>query len=85
MWRFLSRILGTSKRADSVDPETAASIMQLHREHPMLGHRGLLRVLRDQGVNIEQADLKRFLRANGIRILGRDSTPPPSSTFPPIA
>jgi hypothetical protein len=85
MWRFLSRLLGSTDAPAGFDPDTTALILRLHEEHPNLGHRGLHRVLEDQGVHVSQSDLKRFLRAEGIRIEGHDSTPPPSSTFPPVA
>ncbi len=85
MWRFLESILGIRQPADNIDEETVALILRLHEQHPTLGRRGLHKVLEAQGIEVKPADLKRFLRSRRIRIEGRDSTPPPSSTFPPIA
>ena len=85
MWRFLDNILGIKHPVDNIDEDTAALIMRLHEQHPTLGRRGLHKVLEAQAVDVKPADLKRFLRSRGIRIEGRDSTPPPSSTFPPFA
>ena len=85
MWHMISRLFGASKEAEVFDAETASKIMQMHEQHPNLGHRGLHRVLEDGGVHVSQADLKRFLKARGLQVEGKDRTPPPSSTFPPVA
>ena len=85
MWRFLESILGISRPVDNIDEGTAALVLRLHDQHPTLGRRGLHTVLESQGVDVKPADLKRFLRSRHIRIEGRDSTPPPASTLPPIA
>jgi hypothetical protein len=84
MWQLLRRILGTRGSQD-FDAETVALIQQAHEGHPTLGHRGLYKVLHNQGVEVSQRQIKRFLRARGIRIEGKDDTPPPSSSFPPVA
>ncbi len=85
MWRFLSRLLGAPDGTAIFNEQTADLVMKAHEEHPNLGHRGLHRVLDGQGVHVSERDLKRFLRAKGLRIEGHDTTPPPSSTFPPVA
>ncbi len=82
---LISRLFRMAARAQVFDPETASQVLKAHEEHPNLGHRGLHKVLEDRGVHVSEPELKRFLRIQGIRIEGHDSTPPPSSTFPPVA
>jgi hypothetical protein len=52
----------TSRKYDVIDEAVAEEIERLHKEHPNLGHEGLLDVISQQGIEIDEAEMKRFMR-----------------------
>jgi hypothetical protein len=51
----------------TIDEHAAREIKRLHEVYPKLGHHGLSEALRDAGFDIEPAELKRFMKAEGLR------------------
>jgi transposase len=50
----------------TIDERVAKEIRRLHERYPKLGHHALAEALREAGVHVEPADLKRFLREEGL-------------------
>jgi hypothetical protein len=57
----------TSRQYDTIDERVAAEIKRLHKEHPKLGHNGLLEALRQSDIEVDPEDLERFMKRNRIR------------------
>ena len=51
----------------TIGEDVARRIKQLHGEHPRLGHEGLMDILEQEDVAVDEAELKRYLRDNRIR------------------
>jgi hypothetical protein len=51
----------------TIGEDVARRIKQLHREQPRLGHEGLIDILKQEDVDVDEAELKRYLRDNKIR------------------
>lgn len=56
----------TSREYDSMDEPIAAEIDRLHKKHPKLGHDGLMGALKQQGIQVNERQLKLYLRTRGI-------------------
>jgi hypothetical protein len=56
----------TSRRYDAIDERVAVEIKRLHKEHPKLGHHGLLEALRQDDIHIDPHQLEQFMRVNHI-------------------
>jgi len=62
--------MSPSRRYDPLDEEAADLILSLHERHPNLGHNGLLKVLKDEGVDLDPQDLARFMEQADIEAEG---------------
>lgn len=51
----------------TIDERVAEQIRRLHGRYPRLGHHGLVEALREAGVHVESAELKRFLKEEGLQ------------------
>jgi hypothetical protein len=51
----------------TIDDHVANEIKRLHESYPHLGHHGLAEALRDAGFDIEPAELKRYMKEEGLR------------------
>ena len=51
----------------TIDERVAKEIRRLHHSCPKLGHHGLAEALRKAGLDVEPAELKRFLKEEGLR------------------
>jgi len=51
----------------TIDERVAKEIRRLHKRYPKLGHHALAEALREAGVHVEPADLKRFLKEEGLK------------------
>ena len=51
----------------TIDQRVAKEIRRLHHSYPKLGHRGLAEALREAGLDVEPAELKRFMNEEGLR------------------
>jgi transposase len=51
----------------TIDQRAAKEIRRLHERYPKLGHRALAEALREAGVHVEPADLRRFLKEEGLQ------------------
>jgi hypothetical protein len=51
----------------TIDEHVAKEIKRLHESYPKLGHHGLAEALRGDGFDVEPAELKRFIREEGLR------------------
>jgi transposase len=50
----------------TIDERVAKEIRRLHERYPRLGHHALAEALREAGVHVEPAELKRFLKEEGL-------------------
>jgi len=50
----------------TIDERVAKEIRLLHKRYPKLGHRALAKALREAGVHVEPAELKRFLKEESL-------------------
>jgi hypothetical protein len=57
----------TSRQYDAIDERVAAEITRLHKEHPKLGHDGLLDALRQQDIHVDPQELERYMKQNRIK------------------
>lgn len=57
----------TSRQYDAIDEKAAAEIKRLHKEHPKLGHGGLIKALRQANIEVDPNELKLFMRLNNIK------------------
>jgi len=51
----------------TIDEHVAKEIKRLHESYPKLGHHGLAEALRETGLDVEPAELKRFMKEEGLR------------------
>jgi hypothetical protein len=51
----------------TIDEHVAKEIKRLHESYPKLGHHGLAAALREAGLDVEPAELKLFLKEEGLR------------------
>jgi len=56
-----------SRPYNTIDAPTAQAIMDLHKQHPKLGHQGLQHLLEQAGMHVDQEELERFMKENHIR------------------
>jgi hypothetical protein len=56
----------TSRQYDTIDERIAVEIKRLHQKHPALGNEGLSKALEQQGIRVDEHQLKLFLRAKRI-------------------
>ena len=49
----------TSRRYDAIDEVASRKIVALHKAHPKLGHHGLLKSLKQAGLNVDPGTLTR--------------------------
>lgn len=45
----------------SITDDIARRIKSLHKQHPNLGHEGLMTVLQQEDIDVDEAELKRFV------------------------
>jgi hypothetical protein len=58
---------GTKAAYRTIDDQAAKEIRRLHESYPKLGHHGLAQALRETGSDVEPAELKRFMKEEGLR------------------
>ena len=51
----------------TIDERAASEIRRLHHSYPKLGHHGLAEALHEAGLHVEQEELKRFMKEEGLR------------------
>ena len=56
----------TSRQYDAIDESVGIEIKHLHKEHPKLGHDGLLDALRQQNIHVDPEELERYMKRNRI-------------------
>jgi len=49
------------RRVQSLDKEIAERVRELHHEHEGLGHEGVLRLLEDEGILVDEHELRTFM------------------------
>jgi hypothetical protein len=57
----------TSRQYDAIDESVGTEIKRLHKDHPKLGHDGLLDALRQQDIHVDPQELGRFMKRNRIK------------------
>ena len=57
----------TSRQYDAIDELLAAEIKRLHKQHPKLGHDGLLDALVQQDIHVDPQELATFMARQGIK------------------
>lgn len=58
--------MSPSRKYDVFDEAVAQLVIGLHKRHPNLGHRGLLKALRDEGYEVDPKQLERFMDDSDI-------------------
>jgi hypothetical protein len=48
----------------SITPDIERAIRRLHGEHPELGHEGLIRLLEDDDIAVDEYELRKFMDEN---------------------
>jgi len=56
----------TSRQYHAIDEEVAAEIKRLKKEHPSLGHEGLMDALAQQGIDLDEAEFKAYVRKHKL-------------------
>lgn len=56
----------TSRHYDAIDEKVAAEIKRLKKEHPNLGHEGLINALAQQGIELDEAEFKEYVRKHKL-------------------
>lgn len=56
----------TSRQYDAIDQRVAAEIKRLKKEHPNLGHEGLMEALSQQGIELDEAEFKEYVRKHKL-------------------
>ena len=51
----------------TIDERVAKEIKRLHESFPKLGHHGLAEALRETSFDVEPAELKRFMKEEGLK------------------
>lgn len=54
------------RRPQTLDKAIAERVRELHREHPQLGHEGILRLLEDDGIAVDEHELRLFMETNEL-------------------
>ncbi len=54
------------RRLQPLDKEIAERVRELHREHAQLGHEGILRLLEDDGIAVDEHELRLFMETNEL-------------------
>jgi hypothetical protein len=49
------------KRPQPMTPEISERVRELHRKHEALGHEGILRLLEDEGIVVDEYELRTFM------------------------
>lgn len=57
----------TSRRYDAIDARVAEEIRRLHKQHPRLGHHGLLEALNQADHHVDPEELERFMKEHRIK------------------
>lgn len=52
---------GVSDTLHSITSEIEDAIRRLHDQHPELGHEGLIRLLADEGVEVDEYELRTYM------------------------
>src|SRR5574341_228583 len=58
--------MSPSRKYDVFDEAVAQLVIGLHKRHPNIGHRGLLKALRDEGYEVDPKQLERFMDDSDI-------------------
>ncbi len=56
----------TSRQYNPLDEAVAEEIKRLHKRYPKLGHEGLLDALEQQGIEVDEGEMKNFVRKNKL-------------------
>jgi hypothetical protein len=56
----------TSRQYHAIDERVEAEIKRLKREHPNLGHEGLMDALAQQGMELDEAEFKEYVRTHKL-------------------
>jgi hypothetical protein len=56
----------TSRQHDLIDEKIEAEIKRLKKEHPNLGHEGLMDCLSQQGIHLDEAEFKQYVRKHKL-------------------
>lgn len=62
--------MSPSRKYDRFDERVAEQVISLHNRHPSLGHSGLLKALKDDGVEIDPKALEQFMEVCDIEAQG---------------
>lgn len=54
------------RRPQPLDKAIAGRVRKLHREHENLGHEGILRLLKDEGIVVDEHELRVFMDENKL-------------------
>jgi hypothetical protein len=57
---------GHKRTYRTIDERVAKEIRRLHERYPKLGHHALAEALREADIHVEPAELKRFLKDEGL-------------------
>ena len=60
----------TSRQYDAIDERVATEIKRLHKEHPKLGHEGLLEALGSRDIDVDPEELEHFMKRNALGLSG---------------
>ena len=58
--------MSPSRNYDDFGEAVAELVIDLHERHPKLGHRGLMKALRDEGYEVDPQQLERFMEQADI-------------------
>jgi len=56
----------SSRQYDAIDERVEAEIRRLKKAHPNLGHEGLMDALSQQGIDLDEAEFKEYMRKNRL-------------------
>ena len=57
----------TSRRYQVIDERVATEIERLHKQHPKLGHHGMLEALRQADFHINPRELEHFMKKHRMK------------------
>lgn len=57
----------TSRKYVEIDAAVAERIVAMHKQHPKLGHHGLLDGLKQENIHVDPGDLVGFMRKHRIK------------------
>jgi len=55
----------------TINDKIANEIKKLHEQHPNLGSKGLLNVLKQSGTKVDAKELDRFMNEQGLKAKGK--------------